>query len=149
MARGMALTVAQIEQAIDLRQQGLGYSKIGKVLGVARTTVWRYFDPAGYRADVKLTSARYRQRLADERALHQPIPKSVAPNNSDYQSWIKKQRRQQDAAFCRALEAAIEVGLERAHIGVIKNETPFMPKRYAASLPDLSLYGSPALACSE
>lgn len=53
-----------------------------------------------------------------------------------------------DRKFCEAMHKAIRLGLERAPIGVVKDETPLIPKRIA-SPPLWSGCGSSAGMCAD
>lgn len=108
---------------IELFEKGVAFLAIGMELGVSQTAVGRRV------VKLRLSRTRYKREAAPRRALYQ----SRKVSSDDPGLKIADDRNgivAQDEAFQTAMKCAIYMGLERAPIGIVKDDTPFFPKTY-------------------
>lgn len=148
------MTETEINLARELHNIGWPWLRIAKQMGFTRNAIVRAVDPETLRKYEARKAAHYRElkRLRRERPLLAPSDKKRPVQNAGhsmtYEQWRHAENIKQDNRAQMAMLNAIEAGLERAHIGVIKDDSPITrarimyPTRYSYS-------GSPAGACAD
>lgn len=166
-------TAAERETFDELRQEGKSYRDIADVIGRPVSAVKNYSyrnkltcEGWGATPFTKKESQIFISLIRSEKTVADAIP--LFPGRSEaairkkwermipvvdqmaFEDSLSDENVRQDRAFCDAMIAAIAMGLEKAHIGIIA--TPengdFRPVNYAPGVQG-SCYGSPALLCSE